>query len=212
MNVDSLPIVVIALSISWYWLRVAQMARRAKRRNGRAANFIPAERTGRWNRLLWVPAVCVWVAHPLYTAFQDEPLLPLAPLWPDGLGVKWSLAGVVVLCVALTTVCWRRMGKSWRMGIDPGERTALVVSGPYAYVRHPIYALSVVMMSATMLAIGSPVMLVAGAVHLSFLVWEAKREEQYLASLHGETYVQYCSRTGRFFPSLSRRRPATAVQ
>jgi protein-S-isoprenylcysteine O-methyltransferase Ste14 len=211
MTADSFPIVVIALAVSWYWLRVAQMARRAKRRSGRAANFIPTERTGRWNRILWVPAVAVWVAHPFYTAFENKRALPLAPLWRDPLGVKWLLSGVVVLCVVLTTICWRRMGKSWRMGIDPSERTALVVSGPYAYVRHPIYGLSVVMMSATMLAIASPVMLVAGAIHLCFLVWEARREERHLVALHGQTYVQYCARTGRFFPGLSRRRPVTAA-
>jgi protein-S-isoprenylcysteine O-methyltransferase Ste14 len=206
MSSSSLPILVIALAVSGYWLRVVQMAQRQKRRRGRAANFIPAEQTGRWNRLFWVPAVGVWVVHPFYTALatNDAPRV-LAPLVHVPLGLKWLLAGVVVACVGFTTVCWRRMGKSWRMGIDPNEKTNLVVSGPYAYVRHPIYALSLAMMAATMAAIASPLMLAAGAVHLALLVWEARREESHLAALHGDTYRRYCSRVGRFVPSPVRR-------
>jgi protein-S-isoprenylcysteine O-methyltransferase Ste14 len=86
------------------------------------------------------------------------------------------------------------------MGIDPSERTTLVFTGPYAWVRHPIYALSLMMMLATMLALPSPLMLTAGVTHLALLVWEARREEHYLAALHGATYRQYCSRVGRFVP------------
>jgi len=212
MTADQFPIVVIALAVGGYWFRVAQMARRTKRRIGRAANFIPTERTGRWNRILWVPAVVVWIAHSFYTAFDATPKPPLASLWTEHLIVKWLLAGVVVTCGLLTTICWNRMGKSWRMGIDPNERTTLVVTGPFAYVRHPIYALSLVMMSATMLAIGSPVILVAGAIHLGFLVWEARREEQYLISVHGETYLQYCNQTGRFFPKPFRTNRTSAAR
>ncbi len=209
MTAHQVPILIIGLTIGGYWLRVMQMARKAKRRSGRAANFIPQERTGRWNRILWVPAVVIWVIHPLYTAAVSEPLSLLTPLSHVPLGLKWAMAGVVVVGMTLTAICWKRMGRSWRMGIDPNEKTTLVVSGPYAYVRHPIYALSLGMMLATMIAIASPIMLVAGAVHLGLLVWEARREERYLAMLHGETYLRYCSTVGRFVPNVARR-PAMA--
>jgi protein-S-isoprenylcysteine O-methyltransferase Ste14 len=205
MTLTSIPILIIALTLGGYWLRVVEMARRQKRRSGRAANFIPSEQTGRWNRFLWIPAVVIWVAHPFYSAFTTSPAGPLAPLARVPSGMKWAMAGVVVCCAALTTVCWKRMGKSWRMGIDPNEKTNLIVSGPYAYVRHPIYALSLAMMAATMAAILSPMMLLAGLIHLALLVWEARREESHLAALHGETYRRYCSRVGRFVPMPNRR-------
>lgn len=205
MNAHQVPILIIGLTIGGYWLRVMQMARRAKRRSGRAANLIPQESTGRWNRILWTPAVITWVAHPFYSAIVASPVRPLAPITVVPLGVKWTLAGVVVVGMALTAICWKRMGKSWRMGIDPNEKTSLVVTGPYAYVRHPIYALSLMMMLATMMTIPSPLMLTAGAVHLALLVWEARREEHYLAALHGEKYRMYCSQVGRFMPSVGRK-------
>ena len=68
--------------------------------------------------------------------------------------------GVVITAAALaaTLVCWKRMGRDWRMGIDPAERTRLIVTGPYAYVRHPIYALSQLMMLGTVIAVPAPAM------------------------------------------------------
>ena len=32
------------------------------------------------------------------------------------------------------------MGASWRIGVDPDERTELVMDGPFAVVRNPIFA------------------------------------------------------------------------
>ena len=86
------------------------------------------------------------------------------------------------------------------MGIDPGERTQLVFTGPYAYVRHPIYALSSLLMVASMIAVPTLPMIVIGVVHLMFLQWEARREEQYLVHTHGADYEQYLKRVGRFVP------------
>jgi protein-S-isoprenylcysteine O-methyltransferase Ste14 len=212
MTAGQIPILVVGLAVAFYWFRVMQMAIRQKRHSGRAANFVPKESTGRWNRLLWTPAIVVWVAHPLYAGLErgGAPSF-FKPLVNVPIGVKWALSGVVVLCVGLTTVCWKRMGKSWRMGIDPNEKTHLVVTGPYEYVRHPIYALSLVMMLATMLALPSPAMIGCGVVHVVLLVWEARREERHLTMLHGDTYLRYCSRTGRFVPAIVRRRGATAL-
>ena len=92
------------------------------------------------------------------------------------------------------------MGKSWRMGIDPYEKTALIFTGPYAYVRHPIYALSSLLMIATVIVVPTPIMFAIAAVHLILLQWEASREEQNLSRIHGPQYDDYRASTGRFFP------------
>jgi protein-S-isoprenylcysteine O-methyltransferase Ste14 len=96
------------------------------------------------------------------------------------------------------------MGKSWRMGIDPGERTQLVFTGAYAYVRHPIYALSSLLMLASVAAVPAPLMIVVAVIHLCFLQWEARREERYLEQLHGADYASYLQHVGRFFPKAFR--------
>jgi protein-S-isoprenylcysteine O-methyltransferase Ste14 len=104
-------------------------------------------------------------------------------------------------------MCWNRMGKSWRMGIDPAEKTSLIVTGAYAHVRHPIYALSSALMLATVAADPAPLLMLVAAAHLLLLQLEARREERHLARVHGQPYLDYCATVGRFFPRGLRGRP-----
>ena len=203
------PALAVGLVVAAYWWRVLRMAAKQRRRTGRAANFVPAEPVGRAVRLVWQPVVWAWVGLPLYAAFAVRPPAACRPLDP-GEAVRWGAAAVVIGCYAATRACWRRMGRSWRMGIDPAERTTLVVSGPYAHVRHPIYALSSLMMVATVAAVPSPAMAVVAVAHLLLLQWEARREEQHLSHVHGPAYDRYRAGVGRFVPRL-RRPPAAPV-
>jgi protein-S-isoprenylcysteine O-methyltransferase Ste14 len=86
------------------------------------------------------------------------------------------------------------------MGIDPGEPTPLLATGPFAYVRHPIYALSAAMMLATVAAVPTPLMIGTGAAHVALLLWESRREERHLLRLHGDAYRSYRARVGAFLP------------
>lgn len=125
-------------------------------------------------------------------------------MWHVPTMVKWIAVVIAVAALGATFVCWKRMGTSWRMGIDPNDRTQLISSGPYAYVRHPIYGLSTLLMLMTMLVIPSPLMIAAGVIHIILLQWEARREEIYLSKAHGEEYTRYMEQTGRFFPRWNR--------
>jgi protein-S-isoprenylcysteine O-methyltransferase Ste14 len=190
---------ILGLIIGFYWGRVIRMARKARKRTGRAANFFPPEPIGRVLRILWIPVVVIWIVHPFVTAHAILHWLILTPLWHS----PWIACPAVVIafaCLWLSQICWRTMGKNWRMGIDPVERTSLVSEGPYAYVRHPIYALSQAMMLATVIAIPSPLMIAAGAFHIALLQWEARREESHMTTVHGQTYLDYCARVRRFLP------------
>lgn len=193
-----------------YWVRVMQMVRRTKRDVGRAANFIPPEKLGRVLRAAWIPAVVLWVVLPfVYTWWWTAPRIH-QPVFGVAY-LDWIALGVAAAAFALTWLCWVRMGKSWRMGIDPNEKTQLVFTGPFAFVRHPIYGLSSVLMLMTMLIVPTPLMFVVGAVHLFLLQWEVRREEVYLVQLHGEQYRAYQRNVGRFFPrSLTPYRPGDA--
>jgi len=204
------PALAVGLVVAAYWWRVLRMAYKMRRKTGRAANLIPTEPLGRVLRLIWQPVVWVWIAHPLLAAVVVNPPALLRPMY-DIPPVRWFAALVAVLAFVATRVCWKRMGKSWRMGIDPGERTALVVTGPYAYVRHPIYALSSVLMIATVVAVPTPLMAAVGLLHLVLLQWEARREERHLSRVHGEQYDRYCAGVGRFVPKTFRSYAAPAA-
>jgi protein-S-isoprenylcysteine O-methyltransferase Ste14 len=49
-------------------------------------------------------------------------------------------AALALLGTAATDAAQRSMGRSWRIGVREGERTALVTAGPFAWVRDPIFS------------------------------------------------------------------------
>lgn len=193
------PALILGVILAAYWARVLRLVYKIRRTTGRSANFTPPEPLGLALRTLWYPAVVLWVVHPFLTA--SGATLPRAlVLLFDQPVLAWAALCIAGLAFAGTLVCWKKMGRSWRMGINPDEKTLLIVSGPYAYVRHPIYALSSVLMLASLAIIPSPLMLAAGVIHLLLLQWEAQREEKHLIAHHGAAYADYCRNVGRFVP------------
>ena len=197
------PSLVIGLIVALYWARVLRLAYKARRATGRAANLVPPEFLGRVLRVVWYPVVALWIALPLVHAFQRHSHgAAMKPAY-ESPPIAWAAAAVAALAFAATWVCWTRMGKSWRMGIDPDETTPLVVTGPYAYVRHPIYALSSALMLATLAATPTGLMAVVAIAHLMLLQWEARREEGYLVARHGRGTGLTARRSGGSSPNPS---------
>jgi protein-S-isoprenylcysteine O-methyltransferase Ste14 len=205
MMPSSWPPVIIGVILGVYWLRVLQMVMRTRRTVGRAANLVPPERLGRALRIIWAPVIILWIFLPLGLPFVVGLPAWLAPVrFPGSAVVGWVAVGVAAVAFALTWICWINMGTSWRMGIDPNEKTRLVFTGPYAYVRHPIYGLSQVLMVAAVCALPSPMMLLLAALHVALMQWEVRREERFLVALHGPGYAEYMQRVGRFLPRITR--------
>jgi len=195
-----LPSLVVGGIVTSYWLRVVWMARRSRRRSGHSADFLPRERLGRVLRLVWIPVVAMWIALPwINSTGRQRGLMRPAFDWAPA---AWI--GVIVAAAAFgaTWFCWSKMGRQWRMGIDPAAKGDLLVTGPWGMVRHPIYSLSSVLMLATLAVVPCGLMAIVAAIHLGLLQWEARREEKYLAARHGEIYAAYCGRVGRFIPRM----------
>src|SRR5579859_5259321 len=99
---------ILGLIIAAYWGRVLRMARKARQKTGRAANFLPPEPVGRVLRILWVPVVLVWVIHPLVTAVSPHSIRPLRPFMASP-WVAWPAAALVAVCFQASRICWRAM-------------------------------------------------------------------------------------------------------
>lgn len=205
---QSWPALLIGLILATYWIRVMIMVRQTKRKAGHHANLIPEEKLGRLLRILWIPVVTLWIFLPILSAFGIFSTFALfQPLFYQPV-IHWLALLVAFAAFVITWICWYKMGKSWRMGIDPAEKTQLVFTGPFAYVRNPIYGLSQLIMLMTILIVPSPIMLMLGILHISLLQWEVRREEVYLLSAHGDSYAAYLRNVGRFLPrSLRGYRP-----
>ena len=155
--VERIPALIAAacLAVYWFWVVVKLIQLGHKLRKD--PNALPRERVGQWMRVAWYPCIAALLAGLMVAAFVPEGRMGRWPvwarvmfgrLWPGESGGVLVVVGVAssaaVVCTVFTFVCWRKMGRSWRIGIDPGETLAIVSTGPYRYVRHPIYALRMV--------------------------------------------------------------------
>lgn len=120
-------------------------------------------------------------------------------------GAVGHVAGIVLAVAGICLVFGAQlaMGDSWRVGVDPEERTALVTDGPFRLVRNPIYSamlptvLGLVLMVPSALAIAGLFVLFAGLEMQVRLV-----EEPHLLRTHGDEYAAYAARVGRFVPGM----------
>jgi len=145
------------------------------------------ERLGPVGLLFW-PASWLWVT------VLGAPLATGARLH---LGLVLMLAGAV-----LTLASVFLMGRAWRIGIDPTQRSELAEDGPYRWVRHPIYGGWLVTLLGNVLVVPDAVVDVAALLTTLGILYEAVREEQHLLRTFGDRYASYMARTGRFVPRL----------
>jgi protein-S-isoprenylcysteine O-methyltransferase Ste14 len=205
-----LPAVILTATIWAYWFAVGLMIARTSKRARRLSGLVPEQRLERLMWVIWVPVILAWIILPYLATSQTSPLLAapgLARSRPGFSGLRWAASMGGVLCWLVTMECWARMGKSWRMGVTR-ERTELISDGLYAYIRHPIYAFSILLMLCTVVVVPTMPMLAVAVLHIALMILKARNEERFLLSLHGGAYARYCRETGRFFPLLRSRGPS----
>ena len=196
------PLLIVALTISLYWLRVGAMVVRARRHEHHDVGVVPERTVERAMWLGFVPIVVLWCALPWLALSHDSGPFALPAFARDTVAyvaLRWLAAFAAVGCLLATIRCWRRMGRDWRMDISD-RNTTLITDGLFARIRHPIYAFSIAMMVATALVLPTPLMLVIAAAHVVLMNVKARNEEAHLARMHGASYADYVARTGRFLP------------
>jgi protein-S-isoprenylcysteine O-methyltransferase Ste14 len=118
----------------------------------------------------------------------------------------WTSAGIFLTSLGVAVSLWARycLGQYWSARVTLKEGHRLIQSGPYAYVRHPIYTGMLVGATGTALVLGEWRGLLAVGIMLAAHSWKASREEVLLSGEFGADYAEYRRRTGFLFPRLSR--------
>jgi protein-S-isoprenylcysteine O-methyltransferase Ste14 len=113
--------------------------------------------------------------------------------------------GLAVIGIAGTFAAQMAMGSSWRIGVDPEETTDLVTGGIFSLVRNPIYTFMVIAWIGLALLVPTWVSLASIAVAIvAFEVQVRLVEEPHMIRTHGEPYLAWARRVGRFIPGLGR--------
>lgn len=131
-------------------------------------------------------------------------LIPLPWLyiqvWPTGLWPFWLGAGFTI--AGLMFAIWARehLGRNWSRSVTIKQDHELITTGPYAFVRHPIYTGILTGFLGSAIAVSQ----VRGWIVLAlifFALWlKLRMEEQWMRSQFGETYVAYAHQTAALVP------------
>lgn len=137
-------------------------------------------------------------------------------LFEDRLGYGWlgsrflpvsaviGAIGVAVTGVGIAIALWARwhLGENWSAMVTLKEGHELIRSGPYGWVRHPIYTGMLVAFAGTAMALGEYRGLISLGIAVTILYGKAKKEERFLAEEFGERFSEHAHQTGMFLPKL----------
>lgn len=178
----------------------------------------------------WASGVAVWVLMAFFsksTKRRESPGQRLEHLIPalagfllifrEGTTPGWLGTAIfpdhpalMLVCVAVTILgllfaVWARLalGSNWSGTVTIKANHQLIRSGPYRFIRHPIYT----GMLAALLATTVTERLVIGLVGLAIVflaLWrKAKREESFLSQEFGPAFDEHRQHTGMFLPRWS---------
>ena len=100
----------------------------------------------------------------------------------------------------------RTLGRNWSGILEVREDHRLVTSGPYRWVRHPMYSVFFIFCFAQLVISANALVGMIGLSTLSyFYLRRVHDEEAMMIEQFGDAYRQYMGRTGRLVPRLASR-------
>ena len=121
---------------------------------------------------------------------------------PSSLAV--SASGFVAALTGLVVALWARvrLGQYWSDKVVLKVDHQLIRTGPYAYMRHPIYSGVLLGVAGTALVVGEVRGIVAFVILVVNYSIKAKREEKILANKFGEEFKLHREHTGFLLPKF----------
>ena len=182
-----------AMWLAWvlYWWLAAHGAKLTERREpvgSRLLHVLP----------LLLAAYLLWADHvPL--AFMNKPLYPWAP-WQF-----WVAALVAAAGLAFTAWARIHLGRNWSGTVTIKQGHELIMTGPYALVRHPIYTGLLLAFAGTALARGEWRGVLALVIAWAALWRKLRVEERWMEERFAGRYEDYSRRVPALVPAWRRR-------
>jgi protein-S-isoprenylcysteine O-methyltransferase Ste14 len=177
---------VMWLAFLGYWWVMATKTKETERREPVSSRLVRFVSMVCAVLLLWLPTI------PL-------PLLCRRFL-PLGTYCFWGGSGITA--GGLLFAIWARhiLGSNWSQAVTVKEKHELITSGPYAIVRHPIYAGMLLAFLGSALARGEWRGLLAVLLVFGVLWRKLRLEEKWMHVQFGESYESYSRRVAALLP------------
>jgi protein-S-isoprenylcysteine O-methyltransferase Ste14 len=175
---------------------VTSTARRATRHHGEALNQLPHEVRG----LIVARALLGLVFYASLVAWLFWPASLSWCYLPVPTALRWLAVGLLVPVLLFFTWSVQTLGTSYRGGVGLYTDHALVVTGPYAHMRHPIYVAFIAIMVLVLVLSANWVLGLSGLLLVgSIAMVRIPIEEAELRERFGASWDAYCHRVGRIF-------------
>ena len=143
---------------------------------------------------IWGSAI-IYILNPAWLAWAKIPL-------PEVL--RWVGVGLGFLLMPIAYWATRAIGNNVTTTVVTRNNHELVTSGPYRYVRHPLYSIGFSLFMAFGLISSISFFLVGAVLAIVLISIRLPKEEAGLIERFGDEYMDYMNRTGRLFPKLGR--------
>jgi protein-S-isoprenylcysteine O-methyltransferase Ste14 len=144
--------------------------------------------------VLWLSPL-VYVINPSWMAWSKIGL----PEWARWLGV-----GLGILCVLGIYWLFSSIGSGITATSATRRQHRLVTSGPYRWVRHPLYTVGSSLFLSFGLMADNWFIALLGVLAFIAVAIRTPKEEANLIAKFGDEYRRYMKRTGRFLPKFSK--------
>ncbi len=185
------PTIVTGLWLAWfaYWIISSQTAKETARVESavsRAMHLVPL-----------LAGIFLIAAAPQF--FARWPWLSIHVL-PWNTDTYWC--GVAPLVAGLAFTVWARvhLGRNWSGIVTLKQGHELVRSGPYRWVRHPIYTGLIIAFLGTAVAYNALRCFVGVALIAASFVRKLHVEERFMRAQFGEEYSRYAASTAALLP------------
>jgi len=189
------------VAIRGYYARKVQVTRKKRSIRERFKDTVQAE--GKACAILLIAqGIYLILAVPLYLLFSPSLFwfhLPISD-WLRWLGVGLGI-------ISLPFLAWVHyvLDKHWSISLELQEDHTLVTSGPYRWVRHPMYTVHIVYFFTWVLVSANLLLLINYLLTLILIFGRIPKEEQMLLEQFGDEYRAYMKRTGRLLPRFRRK-------
>jgi len=183
------PVVLLYIWMAWVvsWVLAAFWREKTVRRAGVGPEFL--------YRLVII------VGFILMFGARRMGILGTQQLWPVSRQLAWSMVGLVLAGVLFTWWARIHLGRLWSATITRKEGHHVIDTGPYAFVRHPIYTGLILATLATAVMFARPTIVIGAICVIVGIYVKARLEEKFLREQLGAAeYDAYARRVPMLIP------------